>query len=202
MAPRGFLDTDANIAIRQIWSRLPGNYTVQRQSHHDQVIRGACYDHRDITIPATGVSQISARPPTDSEYDGELLQTSTFNVKAYDGNQETKKEARVFRNKDGQISVWSVLQDSNHTVTFKLTDLRMRHEIRDPYRIQSGFHQEAGVESVEDLWVDQHGKNDLNFDFIMGGLCHYQMRHMLIKGPDEWTMQHDDYFPLPGGFMV
>ena len=197
-----FLDTDPDIAMRQIWSRFPGTYRVHRRSHHDQIIGGAHYDHRDIVTPTVGVSHITARNPTDPDFDGELLQISRLNLKTYDENQETKTEARVFRNKDGQISVWSVLQDSNHTVAFKLTDLQMRHEIRDPYRIHSGLHQEAGVESVEDLWVDQHGKSNLNFDFFMGGLCHYKMRHLLIKGPDEWTMQRDEYFPLPGGSMV
>ena len=205
MTPRlcqKFHDTDLNTAMLQIWSRLPGTYSVWRESHHDQTINGAKYDHRDITIPAMGVSEITARNPTDPDFDGELLQKSTFHLKTYDGNQQTKTEARVFRFKDGKIGIWHVHHDAKFTVSFWLTDVHIPHDIREPYRLPSGLHQEVGLNTSDEPWVDEHGKHHLSFDFVMGGLCHYQVKDLLIKGPDEWTTQKDVYLPLPGGSMA
>lgn len=177
---------------RQLLNQLPGIYEFHRDKHHDMLISNWLVSdqhqtHADIDGPARGMTKIVSRPPTHPEYDFELLEVSIFSMVTTTGAKAGGTEARVFRLKGGQWSLWNT--GNGRSVTEKITDLTMEDELTPGY---------AKLRTVRPQWVDGRGITKyLGFDFFEYGQLWWTMHHRIEKKDGQTTLQKTTYKKLP-----
>lgn len=94
-------------------------------------------------------------------------------------------EARVFRLKDGEWSLWNT--DRNGTVTEKITDLILIQEAERHLKFVT-------LKASKHAWKDGKGLNKyLGMEFYLGETLSWTMYHRLEQSEGEGTLQVTKY---------
>ncbi len=118
----------------QLIYKLPGKYRLIRDTHHTQIVRGINLLYGDLIKPSHGTSEIVFRASTDSQYEIELMQTTTITLRIHYGQTIKIVERYAFRIKNGRWSLWGAYSDEGvNRVLWKLADLELC-EVETPKR--------------------------------------------------------------------
>ena len=153
------LNSPGDAAVQLIY-KLPGKYRLVRKTHHAHIVDGTGLAYRSLIVPSRGTSEVILRGSTDRQYEIELLQTITINLRTWDHRHATKVEKRAFRIANGQWSLWDVHTDVGGFDVVgptKVADL-MLGEILAPERVgplADDVVQKAGLNGGP--WLDGHG---------------------------------------------
>lgn len=182
-----FIPTYPGRAKQQLWDRLPGYYKFSRDRHHDMLINERKVTQADISCPSSGWCEITSRAPTDPTYQSERLQTSKFYITTKTGDLALEAEARVFRLKNGEWSLWNT--DGHLTVTKKITDLTVERDYLGSF---------TKLRAVQLPWEDGNGVNKyLGLDFSREDT--FWMLHHRIEQKEGQvnTVQGTTYYKIP-----
>ena len=146
-------------AAVQLFYKLPGRYRLVRKTHHAHIVDGTGLAFGSLIVPSLGTSEVTLRGSTDCQYEIELLQTTTINLRTWDHRHATKVEKRAFRIANGRWSLWDVHTDvGGYDVGGpKVADL-MLGDIPAPERVgllEGEVVQKAGLNGGP--WLDGHG---------------------------------------------
>ncbi|CAF9935917.1 hypothetical protein IMSHALPRED_010391 [Imshaugia aleurites] len=182
------ISTHPGIAKQQIWERLPGKYELTRDKHHNMLLNDQTYTSADLTQPSYGFSEIRSRAPTDPAYQSELLQACVFYLEVTQTRDVFRQtEARVFRRRDGEWSLWSA--DGSGVATEKITDLALGREM---------YAGCAQLRAVPQPWRDENVENIyLGMEFHAGEGPYWTLYHRIKKGEGEVTVQGTTYRKIP-----
>ena len=150
------LNSPSDAAVQLIY-KMPGRYRLVRKTHHTDIVDGTGLAFRNLIVPSLGTSEVILRGSTDPQYEIELVQTTTINLRTQDNRHATKVEKRAFRIANGQWSLWDVRTDVGGFDVVgpsKVADLVLG-EIRAPERVgplEDDVVQRAGLNGGP--WLD------------------------------------------------
>ena len=169
-------------AAVQLIYKLLGKYHLIRQTHHTHIVQGTPLAYRDLVCPSHGTSDIILRGSTDRDYEMELLQTTTINLRTWVGLFASKIEKRAFRIRHGQWSMWAVQEvEGLDVVSIKLADV-MLCEVASPMQmrvIEADVVQKAALRGGP--WRDQHGANAMAMVVWVGRQTCWQMTRRITR---------------------
>ncbi len=182
----------------QLIYKLPGKYRLIRHTHHPQIVRGTNLLYGDLIKPSHGTSEIVFCASTDSQYEVELMQTTTITLRTFYGQTANVVERRAFRIKNGRWSLWGAYSEEGvDRVLWKLADLELC-EVEMPKRggpTEADAAQKAVLKGGS--WEDGWGMNALVMCVWMGTQPCWQSSHRIDRqehGASE--VCSDEFWPV------
>ena len=189
-----------NDAAVQLIYKLPGRYRLVRKTHHTHIVDGTGLAFGNLVVPSLGTSEVTLRGSTDRQYEIELLQKTTINLRTWDNRHATKVEKRAFRIANGQWSLWDVHTDVGGFDVVgptKVADL-MLGEIPMPERVglsDGDVVQKAGFNGGP--WLDGHGVSLMAMCIWIGKQPCWQMMLQLDRQRGGVSEEcGDEFWPL------
>ena len=201
LSPQLFLTVGSpNDAAVQLFYKLPGQYRLVRHSQYSYMVNGTNLPYRDFICPSHGTSSVTIRAPSDSDYEMELLQTTTINLRTRSGQSATQVEKRAFRIKNGQWSLWSVDEFDNVS---KLANLMMG-EVREQERVgpsETDFVQKVALYGGP--WPSALGHHAVKVWVWVGRQLYWQDVQLVVRPRGaENEVFTDEFWPLVAGSDV
>ncbi|KAF6235515.1 hypothetical protein HO173_006198 [Letharia columbiana] len=84
-----------------------GKYRLVRRTHHTHLVGDTDLTYRNLVCPSHGTSEVTFRASTDGQYEVELMQTTSVDLRTWDGQTAIKTEKRAFRIGNGEWSMWA-----------------------------------------------------------------------------------------------
>ena len=181
------LKQNANLA-KLLWDRLPGKYTLTRDSNQNQLFEGRELPSNQFWQPFKGDSEITARLPQDKAYDLEYVQKSNIKGDRIAGGEVQMSESRVFRLSNGECSIWNA--DSGGVVLETLGVLVLKPRT-------ASEKSQVKFEVAQELRNAGKEGDHLVLWFSLGKEGKWKMLHRLRKDGKK-IMKEDEYVKKAG----